>query len=134
MKTFVYILTDCNRTCLHVGLSSDLNTAINSHKCLSGFFLTACSKVSRLVYQESLSSEEMALTRFRELSGYTRMQKERLIRKYNPNWIDLSTRITSLRSISSTTTPLRAELSDLYASYHPGAKLSPNVPKRTSVR
>jgi Predicted endonuclease containing a URI domain len=131
MNTFVYILTDCNRTCLHVGLSSDLNKAINSAKCLSGFFLSGCSKVSRLVYQESLPSEEMALRRFQELSGYTRMQKERLIRKYNPNWIDLSTGITNHRSIPSTITPLRAEL---YTSYQPGAKLSPNVPKRTSVR
>src|SRR5690606_6044204 len=85
----IYVLTDCNRNCLHVGMTDDLSKAVNTYKELSGFFFDACSKVSRLVYHEALPTEEAALRRFRELSSYTRMQKERLIRKYNPNWVDL---------------------------------------------
>ena len=90
MSTYVYILTDCNRTCLHVGMTNDLNEAANTYQSLSGFFVDSCSKVSRIVYHESIPSEEMAHKRFQELSRYTRMQKERLIRRDNPNWINLS--------------------------------------------
>ncbi|SEL04297.1 GIY-YIG nuclease family protein [Parapedobacter koreensis] len=89
MNNYIYILTDCNRTCLHVGMTHDLNKAIKTYKETPGLFFDACSKVSRLVYHEALASEEAALCRFNEISTYTRMQKERLIRKYNPNWVDL---------------------------------------------
>lgn len=117
MNTYIYILTDCNRNCLHVGLSDDLNKVINSYECLSGFCSDAGSKVSRLVYHESLPTEEMALKRFQELSKFTRMQKERLIRRYNPNWIDLGSRMSNgSLSMLPTITPFRMKLSQL-ASY-----------------
>ncbi len=89
MSNYIYMLTDCNRTCLHVGMTDDLNKAATTYKELSGLFFDACSKVSRLVYHETFPTEAAALRRFKELSTYTRMQKERLIRKYNPNWTDL---------------------------------------------
>lgn len=89
MSNYIYILTDCNRTCLHIGMTDDLHKAVNTCKALSGLFFDACSKVSRLVYHETLPTEEAASRRFKELSKYTRMQKERLVRKHNPNWADL---------------------------------------------
>ncbi|MBK1439298.1 GIY-YIG nuclease family protein [Parapedobacter sp. ISTM3] len=89
MNNYIYILTDCNRTCLHVGMAQDLERAIKTYREAPGLFFDACAKVSRLVYHEALPTEESALRRFRELSTYTRMQKEKLIRKYNPNWVDL---------------------------------------------
>lgn len=107
MNTYVYILTDCNRTCLHVGMADDLNEAVNTPKRLSDFLVDSCAKVSRIVYHESLPSREMALKRFQELSRYTRMQKERLIRKHNPNWINLSFHISNNLYRLSTITPLR---------------------------
>ncbi len=87
-NNYIYILTDSNRSCLHVGMAEDLNNAINTCKTIAGFFLDACSKVSRLVYYENCHSEEVAIRRFQDLSTYTRMQKEKLIRKHNPNWVD----------------------------------------------
>ncbi|PPL00309.1 putative endonuclease [Parapedobacter indicus] len=115
MKTYIYILTDCNRTYLHVGMTNDLNEATDAYKSLSGFFVDSCSKVSRIVYQELLPSEEMALKRFQELSQYTRMQKERLIRKHNPNWINLSFYISNKLSGFSALTLLRPESTALRA-------------------
>ena len=97
MNNYIYILTDSNRNCLHVGMTNDLHKAKNTYNELPGLFFDACSKVSRLVYHEALPSEAVALRRFKELSGYTRMQKERLIRKGNPNWLDLG-----IRSMPST--------------------------------
>lgn len=113
MNTYIYILTDCNRTCLHVGMSGDLTKAINSYKSLSGFCFDARSKITRLVYHESLPTEETALTRFQEVSKYTRMQKERLIRRYNPDWVDLGTRLPNDLSLLPTITPFRMKLSHL---------------------
>lgn len=85
----VYILTDCNRMLLHVGMAESLKSVLNSCKSFP-IFCSDGSSTIRLVYQESCSSEEAALARFNELRRYTRMQKERLIRKSNPNWVDLA--------------------------------------------
>lgn len=89
MDTYVYILTDCNRKCLHVGMTDDLNQATATYKELRELFFETETSASRLVYHEALPSEEAALRRFTELSNYTRMQKEKLIRRCNPNWVDL---------------------------------------------
>lgn len=89
MENYIYILTDSNRSCLHVGMTDDLQKAARTYRELTGLFFDAQSNVSRLVYHEALSSDSAALLRFKEISGYTRMQKERLIRRYNPNWLDL---------------------------------------------
>jgi len=81
MNTHIYILTDSNRTCLHVVELPDTT---------GDTIPDPLSNASRVVYQESLTSEESARKRFEELSRYTRMQKERLIRKHNPNWMNLN--------------------------------------------
>src|SRR5690606_42043371 len=89
MNNYIYILTDSNRSCLHIGMAQDLDRAIRTYKTMTGIFFDSRPQVSRLVYYETCLSEEAALRRFSELSRYTRMQKERLIRKHNPNWVDL---------------------------------------------
>ncbi|MFB2118474.1 GIY-YIG nuclease family protein [Parapedobacter sp. 2B3] len=96
MNSYIYILTDSNRNCLHVGLTDDLEKAAKTYRELTGLFFDSPSSVSRLVYHEVLLNGEQALRRFKELSQYTRMQKERLIRRHNPNWLDLG--IASPRS------------------------------------
>lgn len=90
MSNYIYILTDANRKCLHVGTTQDLQNAIKTYKELYGLFFDSNAPVSRLVYKEEFLSEESSLKRFEELKGFTRMQKERLIRRHNPNWVDLS--------------------------------------------
>lgn len=99
MDTYVYILTDCNRKYLHVGMTDDLHRAAATYKELRELFFDAETSASRLVYHEAFLSEEEALLRFTELSRYTRMQKERLIRRYNPNWLNLkpTIRLTTRR-------------------------------------
>lgn len=89
MNNYIYIFTDSNRSCLHVGMTDDLQQAVKTYQELRGLFFDAPSKVSRLVYHETLPGGTEALRRFNELSRYTRMQKERLIRRRNPNWLDL---------------------------------------------
>lgn len=89
MENYIYILTDSNRSFLHVGMTDNLQEATRTHRELTRLFFNTQSNASRLVYHEALPSDSAALLRFKEVSGYTRMQKERLIRRYNPNWLDL---------------------------------------------
>lgn len=114
MKTFIYILTDCNRSCLHVGYTDDILKAVRFYKEQKTLFFGSEAIASRLIYFEEFPSEELGVTRFNQLSIYTRPQKERLIRSTNPNWVDLAV--------------------GLEPSYHPGAKFNPNVPNLTSFR
>ncbi|KLT66889.1 GIY-YIG nuclease family protein [Pedobacter sp. BMA] len=90
MKKFVYIVTDRNRTCMHVGMSSDLMKTLDFYKQMPNLFFDNGKQLTRLVYFEEFKTEELALVRFKTISRFTRMQKERLVRSCNPDWIDLT--------------------------------------------
>jgi putative endonuclease len=90
MKKFVYVVTDRNRTSLHVGMSSDLIKTLDFYKQMPCLFFDSGQQLTRLVYFEELKTEAQALSRFKLISRFTRMQKERLVRSCNPDWIDLT--------------------------------------------
>jgi putative endonuclease len=92
MKTrkFVYLVTDRNRSCIHVGMSSDLMKTMSFYRQMPNLFFDSGQQLTRLVYFEELSSETLAMDRFKILSKFTRIQKDRTIRSVNPDWIDLS--------------------------------------------
>ena len=90
MKKFVYIVTDRNRTSMHVGMSSDLIKTLDFYKQMPNLFFDNGQQLTRLVYFEEFKSEAQALARFKTVSRFTRMQKERLVRSCNPDWIDLT--------------------------------------------
>ena len=90
MKKFVYIVTDRNRTSMHVGMSSDLIKTLDFYKQMPNLLFDNGQQLTRLVYFEEFKSEAQALARFKIISRFTRMQKERLVRSCNPDWIDLT--------------------------------------------
>lgn len=90
MKKFVYIVTDRNRTSLHVGMSADLTKTLAFYKEMPNLFFDSAQQLTRLVYFEEFKTENQALSRFKLVSRFTRMQKERLVRSCNPDWIDLT--------------------------------------------
>jgi len=90
MKRFIYIITDRNRNNLHVGLSSDLVKTLQFYSDMPTLFFDSAQQLNRLVYFEEINSEELAMERFKQVSTYTRSQKEKMIRPVNPNWIDLT--------------------------------------------
>ena len=53
-------------------------------------FFDSAQQLNRLVYFEEINSEDMAMERFKQVSTYTRPQKEKMIRPVNPDWIDLT--------------------------------------------
>ena len=90
MKKFVYIVTDRNRTSLHVGMSADLIKTLDFYKQMPSLFFDSGQQLTRLVYFEEFKTESQALNRFKLVSRFTRMQKERLVRACNPDWVDLT--------------------------------------------
>mgnify|MGYP003574857632 FL=1 len=90
MKKIVYIVTDRNRTTLHVGMSADLMKTLDFYKKMPNLFFDSAQQLTRLVYFEEFKTEAQALSRFKTVSRFTRAQKERLVRACNPDWIDLT--------------------------------------------
>ncbi len=90
MKKFVYIVTDRNRTSLHVGMSADLIKTLDFYKQMPNLFFDSGQQLTRLVYFEEFRTEAQALSRFKLVSRFTRMQKERIVRSCNPDWVDLT--------------------------------------------
>jgi len=89
-KKFVYLVTDRNRSCIHVGMSTDLMKTMSFYRQMPNLFFDAGQQLTRLVYFEELSSESSALERFNLISKFTRIQKDRMVRSVNPDWIDLT--------------------------------------------
>ena len=90
MKKYVYLVTDRNRSCLHVGMSTDLMKTMNFYRQMPNLFFDSGQQLTRLVYFEELNSENGAVQRFNLISKYTRIQKDKVVRSVNPDWIDLT--------------------------------------------
>ena len=89
MKHVVYVLTDRNRSNLHVGMSTDLLKTMEFYAKMPTLFFDPSKQLNRLVYFEEFSSEQAAISRFKILNAFTKMQKQRLVMSVNANWIDL---------------------------------------------
>ncbi|WP_423148211.1 GIY-YIG nuclease family protein [Rubrolithibacter danxiaensis] len=90
MKKYVFIITDCNRSTLQVGTSSDLLGTMKFYRKMPHLVFDSTQQFTRLVYFEELNSEEAVRQRFNVISKFTRAQKEKLIRSVNPDWVDLT--------------------------------------------
>ena len=87
---YVYILASISRV-LYIGVTGAFERRIAEHRAHtypSSF--TARYDVTRLVYCEEYMSIEDAITREKELKGWRRAKKVRLIESMNPNWVDLA--------------------------------------------
>lgn len=88
-RHFIYITSDTNRTYLEVGYCQDIALQLFELQQASNRFMINSPKFSRIVYMEELENYELAQKRKIEINTFTKMQKERLIRKTNPNWLSI---------------------------------------------
>ena len=91
---YVYILTNAVRTVLYIGMTNNLIRRVYEHreKFVDGF--TKRYQFDRLVYHEAFSTAYDAITREKQLKGWTRKRKLDLIQTTNPNLRDLWNEIT----------------------------------------
>ncbi|WP_395626937.1 GIY-YIG nuclease family protein [Daejeonella sp.] len=113
IKKFVYLVTDRNRNSIHVGMSTDLMKTMTFYRQMPNLFFDAGQQLTRLVYFEEFSSETSALERFNLINKFARIQKDRLIRAVNPDWIDLTIGLDFEQIMVSGIQPMRASFSSL---------------------
>jgi putative endonuclease len=83
---FVYITTNPNRTTYYIGGTNDLPRRLQEHYQNSGNSKTFAGKYYcyNLIYYERHSTPEHAITRGKQLKGWSRSKKEALIKSQNP--------------------------------------------------
>ncbi|MEA2570186.1 MAG: putative endonuclease [Acidobacteriota bacterium] len=91
MKIYcVYILASIKRV-LYVGVTGDIERRLWQHRLRTDpSCFTARYNVDRLVYIEEYSRSIDAIAREKEIKGWRREKKVRLIEDANPSWRDLS--------------------------------------------
>jgi putative endonuclease len=90
-RFFVYIMTNRPRShVLYTGVTGNLPHRVFQHKnkLVPGF--TSRYNLTRLVYYECLVYPDAAINREKEIKGWRRSKKIRLIESVNPHWRDLA--------------------------------------------
>ena len=89
----VYILSNRKNGTLYTGVTSNLLKRIWEHKqkAVDGF--SKKYNLTVLVYYEVHETMESAITREKQLKNWHRSWKLQLIRKHNPKWSDLVTKL-----------------------------------------
>lgn len=84
---FVYILTNYKKTVLYTGVTNDLQQRLFEHKTgvnIKSF--TSRYKCYYLIYLERHQYIQHAIEREKEIKGWVRIKKEKLISEFNPDW------------------------------------------------
>ena len=90
MNYYVYILTNKYGTVLYTGVTNDLLRRVYEHKNhLDKGSFTAQYNVDKLVYFEITTDVTAAIEREKQIKGWNRKRKNKLVEKKNPNWNDL---------------------------------------------
>ena len=87
---YVYILSNWNGNVLYIGVTNDLKRRLYEHKNKITEGFTQKYNVNKLVYFEATSDVNIAINREKQLKGWKREKKNRLIESVNPKWIDIS--------------------------------------------
>jgi putative endonuclease len=102
---WTYIMSSHSR-CLYIGVTSDISGRVWEHKndVYGGF--SKKYKTHFLVYQEFFHEVETAITREKQLKGWSRAKKIALIEKINSGWDDLAPSFSNL----GPSTPARRDI------------------------
>jgi putative endonuclease len=86
---YVYILTNPTHKVLYTGVTNDLERRCFEHKQkkIKGF--TQKYNVDILIYYEKFDFVNLAITREKQIKGYSRSKKITLIDQFNTGWNDL---------------------------------------------
>ena len=94
MNYYVYILSNQKKKEIYTCVTNNLVRRVYEHKhhIDKGSF-TSRYNVEQLVYYEITSDVEAAIAREKQIKGWNRKRKDKLIAGMNPNWEDLYERI-----------------------------------------
>jgi putative endonuclease len=83
-------MTNRSNKVLYVGYTNNLQRRVKEHKnkLIEGF--TSKYNVSKLVYYENVNGLSEAQAKEKQIKGWLRQKKIKLIESINPNWEDLA--------------------------------------------
>jgi putative endonuclease len=86
---YVYILTNKYHSVLYTGVTNDLERRFFEHKQkkIKGF--TQKYNIDKLVFYEVFDYIDTAIKREKQIKGYSRIKKTKLIDEFNKEWEDL---------------------------------------------
>lgn len=79
---------------IYCGVTNDLLRRTLEHKSGKGFAFTSRYSIKKLVWFETYSSIQDAIAREKQIKAGSRSRKVALIESMNPEWEDLSARLT----------------------------------------
>ena len=87
---YVYIMANKYNSVIYTGVTNNLERCVYEHK--SGLIerFTKKYNVHKLVYFEHYNEPKIAISREKQIKGFSRAKKNYLIEKDNPYWIDLA--------------------------------------------
>ncbi len=86
----VYVVSNFARTVFYTGMTNNLERRIWEHRNNEGGVFTSKYKCHYLVYYEDYADVNNAIAREKQLKNWQRKWKIELIRKENPDLIDLA--------------------------------------------
>ena len=90
MNYYVYILSNATNTVLYTGVTSNLIRRVWEHReNADPKSFTAKYDVHKLVYFENTGDIRAAIEREKQIKGWNRARKNKLVEKKNPRWEDL---------------------------------------------
>ena len=90
MNYYVYILSNLTGTTIYIGITNDLIRRMYEHRNkLDPSSFTAKYDVHKLVYYEYTNDVRAAIEREKQLKGWNRKRKNKLVESKNPCWEDL---------------------------------------------
>ncbi|MHB1197092.1 MAG: GIY-YIG nuclease family protein [Lutibacter sp.] len=88
-ESFIYIVSNKNRSVLYVGMTSNLMRRIEQHKNGKGSVFTKKYSVNELLYYEVFSNINLTIKREKQLKNWHSDWKWNLIKEMNPELLDL---------------------------------------------
>ena len=90
MNYYVYILANKSNSVIYTGVTRDLIRRVYEHRHhLDPNSFTAKYTVTRLVYYEATTDVRSAIEREKQIKGWNRARKNKLVETLNPQWQDL---------------------------------------------
>ena len=90
MEYYVYLMTNSHKTILYTGITNNLIRRVYEHKQhLDKGSFTDRYNAEYLVYYESTSDVNVAIEREKQIKGWNRKRKNKLVESKNPCWQDL---------------------------------------------
>ena len=86
---YVYILTTRNNTALYTGFTNNIQRRVFEHKSGVNEGFSKKYHVHKLVYFELFDYVDTAIAREKQIKGYSREKKIKLIEAMNPEWREL---------------------------------------------